>query len=128
MTELLHIPARAGAPIACDMSTAEDTPAERLSAYRRLFDRALARRERRTGAVVLAFRAEPGVHEAVADLARREGACCPFLDYRVEAAGDEVVWTIADPGHGADAILDEFHALPGHVGGSPTWPATASPT
>jgi hypothetical protein len=106
----MHIAADLEAPIACDMSTASDTPAERLAEYRRLFSRALLRRERPTDAVVFVFRAESA--PAVADLARREAQCCPFLEYRVEPLGDQVIWTIADPLGRASAILDEFHALP----------------
>jgi hypothetical protein len=94
-------------PIACDMSRAEDTPAERLAAYRALFDRALLSRERRPGAVVFRFRGE---RAAVEDLARREAACCPFLEQRVELAGEEVVWTLRHPS--AEDILDAVHALP----------------
>ena len=104
----MHLPPLPGAPIACDMSTARDTPDERLAEYGELFAHSLLSRERRAGAVVLAFRA--GVREQVEDLARREHACCPFLDYRVETAGDEVVWTIT----GAERtgpVLDAFHAL-----------------
>ncbi len=80
MTELLYIPATPGAPMACDMSTATDTPAERRAAYERLFEA----------------------------LVRREAACCPFADYRVEAAGDELIWTITAA---APAALDAFYAL-----------------
>jgi hypothetical protein len=58
-------------PIACDMSAAPDTPEERLADYRRLFERALLRRERRPDGLVLAFRADPGIRAAVDDLARR---------------------------------------------------------
>ena len=74
------------------MSGADDTPTERRAAYRALFDRALLRRERAADAVTLRFRGE---RAAVEELARREAACCPFLDYSVEAAGEEVVWTIS---------------------------------
>jgi hypothetical protein len=103
----LHLPARAGAPVVCDMSTAIDSPDERLRAYSRLFAR-LRRRAREDGAVVLAF---PGdARSEVAELARREAACCPFLDQRVAVAGDEVVWTIAGDAD-ADAVLDAFYAL-----------------
>jgi hypothetical protein len=117
MTNTLHFQARIGTPVACDMSTAEDTPDERLAEYGRLFERALLRRERRPDAVVLWFRADAGTRAAAADLARREAACCPFLDYRVETVGDEVVWTTTNVVTGAerasaDAILDAFHALP----------------
>jgi hypothetical protein len=104
----MHHAADPAAPIACDMSGADDTPAERLAAYRVLFDRALLARERRPGAVVFRFRGE---RAAVEDLARREAVCCPFLEQHVELAGEEVVWTLRHPS--ADAMLDEFHALPG---------------
>jgi hypothetical protein len=89
MTDVLHLPARAGAPIACDMSTATDTHAERLAEYYELFQRALR------GSVELRFDAD--AREQVESLARREAACCPFLDYRVETTGDEVLFTISNP-------------------------------
>jgi hypothetical protein len=121
MTNALHLQARPDAPIACDMSTAEDTPDERLLEYRRLFEHALLGRERRADAVVLRFRSDRATREAVEDLARREAACCPFLDYRVETAGDELIWTITgDARAGAQATLDAFHALPDHEEGSRT--------
>jgi hypothetical protein len=97
MTNALHIEARPGAPIACDMSTATDTPDERLAEYQRLFEAALLRRERHADAMVLSFRADPGTREQIESLARREAACCPFLDYRVETLGDEVRWTMTRP-------------------------------
>lgn len=94
------------------MSTASDTPDERLTEYRRLFERSLLRRERRDGAVLFVLRANSAPQ--VADLARREAECCPFLEYRVEPLGDQVIWTVSDPvgRAGASAILDEFYALP----------------
>jgi hypothetical protein len=51
--------------------------------------------------------------ETVDDLARREAACCPFLDYRVETIGGQVVWTISDPcsDEHVAPVLDEFYAL-----------------
>jgi len=121
MTDALHIPARTGAPIACDMSTAEDTADERLADYQRQFERALLRRERREDSVVFTFRADGGTREALHDLARREAACCPFLDYRVEAIGDEVIWTTGNrltgsERAGVDAFLDVLYALPDHTG------------
>jgi hypothetical protein len=100
------------APVACDMSGADDTPAERRAAYRALFERALLGRDRGRDSVTLRFR---GVeHATVEELARREAACCPFLDYRVEALGDEVVWTISATATGErresiEPILDAFH-------------------
>ena len=99
-------------PIACDMNTAVDTPAERLAEYRHLFAAALVRRERRDHAVVFVFRATAEVREQVEDLARREALCCPFMEYRVEATGDEVTFTFTNPGRaGVEPILDAVYAL-----------------
>jgi hypothetical protein len=117
MTNVLHLPARAGAPIACDMSTASDTPDERLAEYARLFERALVRRDRHAHVVVFTFRAVAGTREQVEDLARREAACCPFLDYRMETTGEEVIYTVAGLERAdAEVTLDAFYALPDHAG------------
>jgi hypothetical protein len=98
------------------MSTARDTPEQRVETYRRLFESALLRCERRDDGVVFAFHA--GARETVEDLARREAACCPFLDYRVDLVGDELIWTIGNAAeHGsAYVVLDAFFALPGDAG------------
>ncbi len=117
MPNLLHLPAQPDAPIACDMSTADDTPDERLREYAALFERALLRRERRSDALVLTFRADPGIRPSVDDLARREAACCPFLDYRIETVGDQVVWTMTGDGRAnVNLTLDVFYAVPDHPG------------
>jgi hypothetical protein len=88
------------------MSTATDTPDERLAEYTELFERALIRRVRGPGAEVFALRDEPGVREQAEDLARREAQCCPFLGYRVETAGGEVLFTVTGEvgASGFDAI------------------------
>ena len=121
MTNALHLPADPDAPIACDMSSAQDTPDERLQEYGRYFEQALLRRERRADSVMFAFRVDPGIAEGLNDLACREWACCPFLDYRVEPIGDEVLWTTTNMTAGddhavVDAFLDVFYALPDHAG------------
>jgi len=121
MTDPLHLPARPDAPIACDMSTAVDTADERLAAYAQLFDRGLLRRERGEGSVAFAFRAGGGVRELADTLARREAACCPFVDYHVQTVGEEVIWEITNPVLGDDrasveVMLDAFYALPDHSG------------
>ncbi len=112
MSDVLHIPARPDAPVACDMRTAVDSPEERVREYGRLFEHALVGRERRTDSVVLKFRAE--ARAWVDDLARREAACCPFVDYRVETVSDAVIWTTTNTEQrpGVDLILDALHDLP----------------
>ena len=71
--------------------------------------------------VVLVFRADAETRATVDDLARREAACCPFVDYRVETVGEEIVWTITNPVTGEDrasveVMLDAFHELAGPGG------------
>jgi hypothetical protein len=132
MTTALHLPPRLDVPIACDMTGATDTPDQRLADYGRLFERGPVRCERRRDGVVFRFRAEPGIRDMVEDLARREAACCPFFEYRIETTGDALAWTVTNPLGGepratADVILDAFYRLPeltaptrrGRTGGSP---------
>jgi hypothetical protein len=127
MTNVLHIPSQPGAPIACDMSTASDTPQQRLQEYERLFERALVRRERKPGAVALSFRADPGIREAVESLARREAACCPFLDQRLEAVGAELVWTLRGPA-GAEPIVDAIAEASAQLPGAGATQARSRPS
>jgi hypothetical protein len=120
MTHPLHLQGRTDVPIVCDLSTARDTPDERMAEWGELFDRALLSRERRTDAVVFAFRADPGRGEQLEDLARREHACCPFLDFRLETVDDELIWTTSnvlsgDERASIDVFLDALHDLPEHA-------------
>lgn len=108
-------------PIACDMTHAPDTPAERLDEYGRLFAAHLVGRERTPDAAVrFRFRADDGVEAWVRDLAAREKACCGFFDFDVATVGDEVVWDgrVVDDDT-AREILDEFYQLPETAGLGP---------
>lgn len=113
MTKLLSITASPDAPVACDMTGADDTLAERLTEYRRLFDHALLGRESTDTTTTFRLANRPGVLDWVLDLVRREAACCPFLSYEVDREGELIVWTTSG-GLGASdmATLDEF--LAGH--------------
>jgi hypothetical protein len=95
------------------MTNATDTPDERLAEYGRLFSHALIDRKRTADAVEFKFAAKPGVAEWVADLAKREAACCPFFSYRVSLSTDGILWrTSSQAGPAAQSILDEFYAGP----------------
>ena len=127
---MLHLPPRTGAPIACDMSTARDTPEERLAEYHELFERALRGSERGTDSVVLRF--DLDARDQVEDLVDREHACCPFVDYRVETAGDEVIWTTTNPATGderaaIDVMLDALWQASNLRGGLGVVHATPNP-
>jgi hypothetical protein len=113
--------------IACDMSTAPDTPEQRRREYAELFERALVRRARRPGTLVLAFRADPATRDQVEDLARREAACCPFLDQRLEAVGAELVWTLRGPA-GAEPIVDAIAEASAQLPGAGATQARSRPS
>jgi hypothetical protein len=103
------------------MRHAADTPDERMREYDRLFAGALLDRERRDDAIVLRFGGGDETRTWVEDLARREAACCPFADYRVEADGDSVTWTITNTVTGderanVDLVLDAYYAMPDNPG------------
>jgi hypothetical protein len=91
MTKLLSITAHPHAPVACDMTVAEDTLAERLAEYRRLFDHALLGRDSTDTATTFRLAAGPGVRDWVLDLVRREGGDRRFVartaSYAVNATG-----------------------------------------
>lgn len=113
MTDLFVSDETPGAALACDMRDAPDTPEERITEYARLFAHALVDRERTADAVELRFAAKPGVTEWVADLARRESACCPFFSYHISFSEDRVIWrTSSHAGPAAQSMLDEFYAGP----------------
>ena len=120
MTKLLSITAPHDAPVACDMTAAEDSLAERMAEYRRLFDHALVARESTDSSTTFRLATRPGVQEWVLDLVRREAACCPFLSYEVDTqddpAGEQIVWTTDGLGASDMAVLDELLAGPGHPG------------
>ncbi|MEQ4209253.1 hypothetical protein [Actinopolymorpha sp. B9G3] len=104
------------APLVCDMTTASDTPEERMAEYARLFDHALAGRERTDDAVIWRFTARAGVEAWVRDLAEREAACCPFLTYTVTTYDDQVIYRIAGEDEPmVQAALDEIDHVPEHV-------------
>ena len=107
----------ADTPVVCDMSSAPDTPEQRLDEYHRLFGQALISRERteRDG-VRFRLRADDGIEAWVRDLAAREKACCAFFAFEITTTGDEVVWDaeVIDDDT-ARAVLDEFYALTENV-------------
>jgi hypothetical protein len=119
MTKLLSIASQPNAPIACDMSGASDTLAQRLAEYRRLFEHALTSRESTATMTTFRFAARPGVRDWVCDLVSREAACCRFLSYEIDQEGDEIVWTTAG-GLGAAEMdtLDELLDGPESLAGS----------
>lgn len=113
MTTLLSITASPDAPVACDMTGADDTLVDRLAEYRLLFEHALLGRESTETATTYRFADRPGVRAWLLDLVRREAACCPFLSYEIDlvqtADGDQIQWTTSGGvGASESALLDEL--------------------
>jgi hypothetical protein len=101
--------------VVCDMTSAPDSPQERLAEYARLLDAAFVARERTAAGVRWRLRADPGIEAWARDLAARENACCAFMSVAVTLAGGHVLWDVAaidDPV--ARGVLDLFYNLPGH--------------
>jgi hypothetical protein len=110
MTNLLTITARPDAPVACDMTAAEDSLADRLGEYRQLYADALVDRVATDTSTTFRFTDGPGVRDRVLDLVRREAACCPFLSFRVDLDGDQVVWHVEGVGASDLGVLDDVVA------------------
>jgi len=108
MTKLLSITAQPDAPVACDMTDAQDTLAERFAEYRRLFEHALVSRSSTDDVTTFRLAARPGVAEWSLDLVRREAACCPYLSYEVDDDGEQIVWSAIGFGGSDMAVLDDF--------------------
>ncbi len=108
-------------PVACDMSGAPDTLAERAAEYRRLFTQVLTGRERSEAGIRFRFRADPGVAVWVRDLAEREKACCAFFNFTVTADHEEVRWdaSVIDDDI-ARQMLAQFYRLPELLAGTGT--------
>jgi hypothetical protein len=103
-------------PIVCDMTTATDTPEQRLAEYHQLFGDHLVDRERVGDGIRFRFRAGEGLADEIRDLAAREKACCAFFAFDVREHGDEIWWemTVVDDPI-ARQILDQMYELPDTV-------------
>lgn len=113
MNTILLIESNENAPVACDLSAADNELDHRLDEYRRLFERALIVAERSSSGVDFRFVADPGIAEWCADLALREAGCCPFLGFHLAADDATLVWTTRgdERNEAVQAFLDMFHAL-----------------
>jgi hypothetical protein len=89
--------------LACSLSP--DERAQRGRELQELARRALAKRDREEAAVVLTYRAAPGVEGALRDVISREAECCPFLDFELATGDRELSLRVSAPA-GAEAMLD----------------------
>jgi hypothetical protein len=103
-------------PIVCDMTTATDTPAERVEEYASLFDAALVGREHTPRGIRFRFDGSPAIEARVRDLAAREQVCCAFFTFTITRHDGEIWWDAEVP-HDDTAvqILEELFRLPDTV-------------
>jgi hypothetical protein len=91
-------------PIACTLDAADFPARERRIAE--LGRDALLDADRDGAHAVLRFAAGGAVTARVERFVADESRCCPFLEMRVQAAGDEVVLTIDTPADGELALAE----------------------
>ncbi len=118
MTKLLSVSASPNAPVVCDMTAAQDTPAERLAEYRRLFEYALVDQEATATSTTFRLADRPGVREWVLDLTAREAACCPFLSIEVHSEAGHLVCHIEGLGAADVATLGDVLTTADHYDAS----------
>lgn len=92
------------APDACTLPTTEQPV--RVAELDALFVEELTRVERLTAdRIRLSFRAADGVRGRVADVVRRESACCSFFDFTVDAVGSRVTLEVSVPPDRRDVLV-----------------------
>jgi hypothetical protein len=93
----------ASVPIACSLDS--DGAAARGEEWRRFIDHAVLEVLRVPAGARLRLKDEAGVVVGAVDLARKEGACCPFFEFRLALAPD-AVWLEIDVPTEASFVLD----------------------
>jgi len=94
------------APIACSLNAVGQT--SRRAVWERLGERALRERQMTERGVRLVFAREPGVEDELRELARLEGECCAFAEWRVEDHGDRLVLDVIAETAGVRALQAMF--------------------
>lgn len=107
MTTLISITAAPDAPIACDLTSADGSLAERLAEYRRLFEHALLERTTTDTSATFRLADRPGVRDWLLDLVRREAGCCSFLSYDVGLEDGQIVWRVEGVGASDWLVLQD---------------------
>jgi len=94
------------APIACSLNAAGRTA--RRAAWERLAERSLRERQMTERGVRLVFARKPDVQDELHELARLEGECCAFAEWRVEDHGDRLVLDVSAETAGVSALQAMF--------------------
>ena len=97
---------RALPPNACSLQPSELS--DRRTVWERLLKRALHHRRTIPSGIRLVFVAEEGVEAKLRELARLEGQCCSFADWKVECRDDEVVLDVTAPTEAVAAVRALF--------------------
>lgn len=93
-------------PNACSLLPTELS--DRRAVWERLLKRALRHRLTIPSGMRLVFMAEEGVEAKLRALARLEGQCCSFADWKVECRHDEIVLDVTAPTQAVAAVRALF--------------------
>jgi hypothetical protein len=75
-------------PVACTLGATDG--AAQLQRWRQLNDRALLRRVREAGELLLVYRGDDRTRTELESLVAVETTCCAFLDWQLETQGDDL--------------------------------------
>jgi len=93
-------------PVACTLSG--DKLEDRLATWRRLKTEFLIEQRHISGGVVLTYARASGVEETLRELARLEGECCAWADWKVDLAEDDVRLEVTTTGERVVALRSMF--------------------
>lgn len=97
---------RAQPPIACSLQPTELS--DRRAVWKGLLERALREQRPIPSGMRLIFVREEGVEGQLRELARLEGQCCAFADWKVHRRDDEVVLEVTAPTEAVAAVRALF--------------------
>lgn len=100
--------------------SAGDDELASLSRLLRRIGRAAIHRERTSAGYRLRLPDSDSAEAAVAEFARRDKACCPFLDFEISRVAGEIVLEVTGPSE-AGRILDLSFDLTGAADRSAEW-------
>ena len=92
--------------VACSLQPTELS--DRRGVWKRLLERALREQRPIPGGVRLVLAPKEGVERELRELARLEGQCCAFAEWRVQRRGDEIVLEVTAPAEAVAAVRALF--------------------
>jgi hypothetical protein len=102
-------------PIACSLTTAD--LAKQARRWKSVARRAMAGRIRTADGVRLRFTPGPGIEEELHALVAVEKECCPWAEWTVHSAADQLTLDVRSAGEGVAAVHSMFGRSPSPLAG-----------